>query len=178
VSAPDAPGRAAEAGGRDPVVELCAFQVGSEEYAIDIRRVREVASPLEIRPVPLASEIIEGVTDLRGEIVPVVDVRKRLAVPPGPPTRKTRFLVVRVGRRVVALVVDGVLEVMRIPRSSIRLAAGLTDPEAPRLFLGVCGGPSSGGGRLKLLLDVRALLEPRGPEEIAAARALAGGAGQ
>jgi len=162
----------AEGGAPDPVVELCAFRVGSEEYVLDIRRVREVVSPVEIRPVPRAPELIEGVVDLRGEIVPVVDVRKRLALPAGPRTRRTRFLVVRLGRRVVALLVDAVIEVVRIPRSAIRPAAGLAKPDAPRLFLGVCGGPGSGGGRLKLLLNARALLEPYGPEEIAAARAL------
>jgi purine-binding chemotaxis protein CheW len=172
VSTPVAGARPAEGGGLDPLVELCAFRVGSEEYVIDVRRVREVVSPAEIRPVPRAPEFIEGVADLRGEIVPVVDVRKRLALPAGPRTRKTRFLVVLLGRRAVALLVDAVLEVVRIPRSAIRPAAGLAKPDAPRLFLGVCGGPGSGGGRLKLLLNARALLEPHGPEEIAAARAL------
>ncbi len=165
-------GRPGEGPGPDPLVELCAFRVGSEEYAIDVGRVREVVSPVEIRPVPRAPAFIEGVADLRGEIVPVVDVRKRLALPAGPRTRRTRFLVVRLGRRVVALLVDAVLEVVRLPLSAIRPAAGLAGPEAPRLFLGVCGGPGSGGGRLKLLLNARALLEPDGPEEVAAARAL------
>ncbi len=160
------------------VVELCAFRVGGEEYVVDLRRVREVSKPVGIRPVPRAPEFIEGVADLRGEIVPVVDVRRRLGLAAGPAERSTRFLVVHVGRRVVALVVDAVLEVMRVPRGSIRPASGLAGPDAPRLFLGVCGGferrgaAASSRGRLRLLLDVRALLEPSGPREIEAARDL------
>ncbi len=155
----------------DEIVELCAFRVGSDEYVVDIHRIREVVGPLEIRPVPKAPEIFEGVADLRGEVIPVVDVRRRLGVAPTPYTRKTKFLIAQVGTRVVALVVDAVCDVMRISLSSIRPAPGLAP--GPRLFLGVCGGegdvpvatgrrqPGHAGaaGKLRLLLNVRALLE-------------------
>ncbi len=169
------------------IVELCAFRVGSEDYVVDIRRIREVVTPLEIHHVPRAPESIEGVVDLRGDVVPVVDVRRRLGIAPEPYTRKTKFLIAHVGSRLVALVVDGVSEVLRIPRSAIRPVPRLGGPYAPRLFLGVCGGrpeidpdPHTEGvrgrdrDRFKLLLNVRALLEPLGPQQIAAAKELAG----
>ncbi len=168
MKAPARPGAAPEA---DPVVELCAFRVGEEEYVVDLRRVREVVPPLPVRPVPRAPEAVEGVVDLRGEVIPVVDVRRRFGLPAAPPTRRARLLVTRLEGRVLALLVDAVLEVMRIPRSAIRPAPSLPGSGGPRLFLGACGGP--GTGRLRLLLNVKALTEPIGPGGLEAARALA-----
>jgi purine-binding chemotaxis protein CheW len=171
-------GSQAAAPAADPVVELCAFRVGGEEYVVDLKRVREVVNPLPVRPVPRAPEAIEGVVDLRGEVIPVVDVRRRFGLEAVPASRKARLLVVRIEGRVQALLVDAVLEVMRIPRSAIRPAPSLPGSEGPRLFLGACGGTGPGGARsgavkLRLLLNVKALTEPIGPEVLEAARALA-----
>jgi purine-binding chemotaxis protein CheW len=134
-------------------------------------RVREIIHPLPITPVPRAPPSLEGVVRLRGEVVPVLDVRKRLGVALSPPTRKSRFLVVNVAGRRIGLVVDEVCEVLRLPRSQLRPAPPLGDPGAPRFFLGVCGG--DGGARLRLLLNVKALLDPSVPGEADHARAQA-----
>jgi purine-binding chemotaxis protein CheW len=158
----------------DGLVELCAFAAGAEEYVIDLSRVLEIVTPVPITPVPRAPECIEGVADLRGRVVPVVDVRKRLGGAPRPDQRRTRFLLVKVGRREVALVVDAVAEVVRASRADIHPATGLSASGGPRLFLGVCGAGRWGGGGLRLLLNVQALLEPGAP---AAARAERAGAG-
>jgi purine-binding chemotaxis protein CheW len=155
----------------DPVVELCAFRVGDEEYVLDVRRVREIVQPLPVLPVPRAPEWMEGVVNLRGEVVPVLDVRRRLGLPAAPRTRRTKLLVVTVGGRVIALLVDGVSEVVRVARSGIGPPPGVATGGA-RLFLGVCGArgtaPRPGredegrtaAPRLRLLLNVKALLEP------------------
>src|SRR5512133_2679963 len=120
----------------DPVVELCAFRVGDEEYVIDLRRVREILNPTEITAVPRAPEGIEGVMNVRGNVIPVVDVRKRLGVAPAA-GRRPKVLVVHIAGRVLGLMVDTVVEVVRTTRSAIGpppiLGAGR------RLFLGVCG---------------------------------------
>lgn len=161
----------------DARVQLCSFRIGGEDYAVDLMRVREIIPPLPITPVPRAPASVEGVVRLRGEVVPVLDVRKRLGVPAVPPSRKTRFLVVNVARRRIALVVDEVCEVLRLPRRELRPAPPLADDGAPRFFLGVCGGEAGakgrrpGAARLRLLLDVKALLDPAVPGEAAAARA-------
>ena len=162
----------------DPVVELCAFRVCEEEYVVDLKRVREVVPPLPIRHVPRAPETIEGVVELRGEVIPVVDVRRRFGLPAAAASRRARLLVIRIEGRVQALLVDAVLEVMRIPRSAIRAAPSLPGSRGPRLFLGACGGTGADGassrsGKLRLLLNVKALTEPIGPEVLEAARALA-----
>ncbi len=170
------PARAAAKDG--PRVQLCTFRIGGEDYAIDIMRVREIIHPLPITPVPRAPSFVEGVIRLRGEVVPVLDVRKRLGLAATPPTRKMRFLVVNVAGRRIGLVVDEVCEVLRIPLGEIRPAPPLGDSGGRRIFLGACGGEDvagrgGGGPRLRLLLNVKALLDPAVPGEADAARAQA-----
>jgi purine-binding chemotaxis protein CheW len=165
-----APERGAGRGGErqraaspSPIVELCVFRVGEEEYVIDLRRIREILQPLPITPVPSAPEFLAGVMNLRGDVIPVVDVRKRLGVSEA--SARSKVLIVNVAGRLIGLVVDAVAEVARIPRSEIGppplLRAG-----GPRLFLGVCAGRERPNGqgparqRLRLLLNVKALLEP------------------
>jgi purine-binding chemotaxis protein CheW len=154
--------------GQDPMAELCAFAAGDEEYLIDLRRVRQIVLPLPVTAVPRAPGFVEGVAHLRGAVVPVVDVRKRLGVAPWADGRRTRFLLVDVGGQPLALIVDAVLEVVRLPRSQIRPATGLTGTAGPHLFLGVCdaAGPRKGTGRLRLLLNVKALLDPSAPDPV------------
>jgi len=173
---------AAAAAPADPLVQLCTFRVGGEDYAVDVMRVREIITPLPITPVPRAPPFVEGVVRLRGEVVPIVDVRRRFGLPAGAAGRKTRFVIVRVAERRLGLVVDEVCEVMRLPRSEIRPAPRLVGQGGPRFFLGVCGGEGSaaasgrragGAARLRLLLNVHALLEPATPGEAEAARAQA-----
>jgi purine-binding chemotaxis protein CheW len=160
-------------------VQLCAFRIGGEDYAIDIMRVREIIHPLPITPVPRTPAFVEGVIRLRGEVLPVLDVRKRLGVPQVPLTRKSRFLVVNVAGRRIGLVVDEVCEVLRLPRSEIRPTPPLAEDGAPVFFLGACGGEGAAApgrrapGRLRLLLNVKALLDPSVAGETAAARAQA-----
>ena len=173
-----APGRAAPAGprGEDAVVQLCTFRIGGEDYALDVMRVREIVPPRPITPVPRAPPFVEGVVRLRGEVIPVLDVRKRLGVPPASDTRRARFLVVNVAGRRIALVVDEVCEVLRLPRRELRAAPALGGHGAPRFFLGACGGEGArtgrrgGPGRLRLLLNVKALLDPSVAGEGEAAR--------
>jgi len=163
-------------------VQLCTFRIGGEDYALDIMRVREIIQPLPVTPVPRAPAFVEGVVRLRGEVVPVVDVRKRFGLPATPPTRKSKYLIVTVAGRRLGLVVDEVCEVLRLARADIRPAPDLVGQRGPRFFLGVCGGDpvqgpaarrGAGTTRLRLLLNVKALLDPSQPGEAEAARALA-----
>ncbi len=164
---------AAPAPGDPALAQLCTFRVGGEDYAIDIMRLREIIPPLPVTPVPRAPSFVEGVIRLRGDVIPVVDVRRRLGLPLTPATRKTKILIIHVAGRRLGLVVDEVTEVIRIPRTEIRPAPPLVDGQGPRFFLGVSGGEGGarrGAGRLRLLLNVRALLEPVTPGEHEAAR--------
>lgn len=146
---------AEEAKEREPLVQLCAFFVGSEEYAVDIMRVEEILPPHRPTPIRGAPPFIEGVIHLRGAIIPVVDLRKRLLGEESPTSgKKTRLLVCWLGRRRVAFCVDRVSEVVRLRRSEIKPAPALGAVGPAPYVVGVCGPPE----RLKLLLDVKALL--------------------
>jgi purine-binding chemotaxis protein CheW len=161
-------------------VQLCTFRVGGEDFAVDIMRVREIIPPAPLTPVPEAPAHVAGVLRLRGEVVPIVDLRRRLGMPPGPPSRRARYLVVRVAGRLLGLMVDEVCEVLRLARDELRPAPAAIDATGTRLILGVCegerassrGGRRGGAGRLRLLLNVKALLDPRSGEDLETARAL------
>ena len=175
------PAAASEATPSGAPAELCAFRVGDEEYAIDLRRVREILQPLPITAVPRAPEFLDGMIDVRGEVIPVIDVRRRLGLP-ARTTPRHKVLVVNVAGRVLGLIVDAVIEVMRLPRTAIG-PPPLASAGAAPLYLGVCSARERPGVRtaqrkLRLLLNVKALLSPGAPEVAALARAQGGSLGQ
>ena len=141
------------------IVQLCAFAVGAQEYVLDVMRIRSIVRPLPVTAVAHAPAFVEGMVELRGEVVPVVDLRKRLGAPAVAPGPKARMLVCLVEGREVALLVDQVLEVMRIPRSAIRAAPPLLATTGPRFYLGVCDAVTRGEPRLRLLLNLKPLVE-------------------
>jgi purine-binding chemotaxis protein CheW len=140
------------------IAQLCVLDVGSEQYVIDLRRVEEILPVQPPTPVPKAPGFLEGVVKLRGEIVPVVDVRKRLGVPVTPKDRRVarreRMVVCKLGRRRVGFLVDGVSKVMRVERSALKPAPLTARPGHLPHVLGVVGEP----GQLKLMLDLLSLV--------------------
>lgn len=139
------------------LVQLLAFWVAGEEYVIDVMRLEEVLRPQKVTPVVGAPAFVQGVVNLRGAIVPIVDLRARLAAAPADPSsgRKERLIICRVGRGRVGLRVDGVAGVVRAPRAEIRPPPMSADSErSSPLIVGVWGPPE----RLRLLLNVKALL--------------------
>lgn len=163
---------------REPVVpperelaQLAAFTVGGELYALDIMRIKEIINPLPITPVPRSPAFIEGVLELRGVILPVVDMRKRFGLPPIAPSRATKVLIVAIDRLggpasveaaaagprwIVGLVVDGVQEVLRVPRAEILPPPAIALTAEARYFSGVCRLRD----RIVMLVDLEALLSP------------------
>jgi purine-binding chemotaxis protein CheW len=139
----------------EPLVQLCAFRVGEQEYVVDLMRVEEILRPPPVTPLPRAPFYVEGVMHLRGAIIPVVNLRRCLSVPlPATAGRRERMLVCLLGRRRVALRVDAALEVMRLRRSELRPAPPLSAEAGVPFVVGVCGE----AGRMRLLLDVKVLL--------------------
>lgn len=115
-------------------VQLVAFRVGDGLYAVDILRIKEIINPLKITAVPKAPQFIEGVIELRGAILPIVDLRKRFDLPATPVSRTTKIIIVAIdvgGRRmIVGLIVDGVLEPLRVQQDQIRPAPALATGDA------------------------------------------------
>jgi purine-binding chemotaxis protein CheW len=103
--------------------QLLTFEVDSTPYAVPVERVREIVRIRPITPVPRVPKEVRGVISLRGEIVEVIDLRLRLALPPAEPVRSTRIIVVHTENgKVAGILVDAVREVSRVSEDSIRPA--------------------------------------------------------
>lgn len=101
------------------VLQVVSFRLHNEVYALDILAVQEIIKILPITTVPLAMPWIAGVINLRGQILPLMTLGVRLELPPAPYSRNTRFMIVRGREQSVGLVVDEVLEVLRLPQSAL-----------------------------------------------------------
>ena len=139
----------------DEPLQLCAFFVGEEEYAIDIMRVDEILPPQKPTAFPGAPGFVDGVLQLRGAVIPVIDVRRRLGSGARRAGTKPKLLVCWVGRRRVGLQVDAVSGVLRVRPSEIHPPPPLLLGQGQPPVVGVCG-PAD---RMRLLLDVKALLQ-------------------
>jgi purine-binding chemotaxis protein CheW len=123
------------------VRQLVSFMLDEVEYGVDILSVHEILRYPEITRLPNTPKFIKGVINLRGNVLPVVDVRLRFGFPKGSITDLTRIIVVETGGKQVGLLVDNVYQVVRIPVANI-------DPPS-ELIIGVSEEFISGIGRLK-----------------------------
>jgi len=94
---------------------LVTFQLGQEEYGIEIASVQEIIRATDITPVPGAPNHVRGVINLRGKIIPVVDLRTRFALPQAEANDSQRIVVVELKAKRIGMLVDGVSQVIRIP---------------------------------------------------------------
>jgi purine-binding chemotaxis protein CheW len=98
---------------------LATFYLDREEYGVDVKQVQEIRRVTEITAVPRAPEFIRGVINLRGRILPVMDLRCKLGLGEVGATPNTRIIVVRVRERLLGLLVDGASQVLKVPVSRI-----------------------------------------------------------
>ncbi|MBX3237173.1 MAG: chemotaxis protein CheW [Nitrospiraceae bacterium] len=106
-------------GGGDDLLQFVICRIGAEEFAVDVLSVQEINRIVEVTRVPKTPGYVEGVINLRGRIIPVLDLRKLFGLASVNQTSQTRIVVVSVQGRLVGLVVDSVEEVLRIPKNSI-----------------------------------------------------------
>ncbi len=99
---------------------LVGFTVGPVQYAVSIFEVREIINPLPVVEIPHAPDVVLGVTDHRGQVVPVVDLRRRFGLEPSARTRRTKWIIVELAGRAVGLVVDAVTDVFGAASSEQR----------------------------------------------------------
>ncbi|MCS7002942.1 MAG: chemotaxis protein CheW [Dehalococcoidia bacterium] len=99
--------------------QVVVLKLGDEHYGVDISRVQEIIRPQAITRVPHAPVFVEGIINLRGRVIPVIDLRKRFGLPKGEMTKETRIAVTDIAGTTVGLVVDGVSEVLRVERACI-----------------------------------------------------------
>ena len=135
-------------------VQLVVFKLGNEEYCVDIQQVREIIKVVDVTRVPKAPDFIEGVINLRGQITPVLDLRKRLDLPESERGEDTRIIVIELGKNVVGMVVDSVMEVCRLPEKSIDPTPTISTEVGAEFIKGV----GKLGDRLLILLDLGRVL--------------------
>ncbi|MFO7274102.1 MAG: chemotaxis protein CheW [Bacillota bacterium] len=130
------------------------FRLADQWYGADIAVVREVSYLTPVTRLPNTPHFVEGVIDLRGEVMPVIDMRKRLGLPARPADGDSRIMILTVGGLTAALVVDGVEQVATIEEEAI------TQPDASLTVAGqdyVCGVARL-GDRLVVLIDLARML--------------------
>ncbi|MFY9558712.1 MAG: chemotaxis protein CheW [Terriglobales bacterium] len=137
--------------------QVVGFQVGRETYGVPITSLHEIVRVPEITAVPDAPSYMEGVINLRGKIVSVLDLRKRFGKPAGAFHRRSRILVVEHKGRLAGMIVDAASEVLKIPESEIEPAPGMMLEGG----LDCVTGLGKYKGRLIILLDVGKVLEFR-----------------
>jgi purine-binding chemotaxis protein CheW len=143
----------------DPSKNLVGFVVGDVEYAVAIASVKEITNPLQIVALPHPPRSVAGVADFRGEVIPVIDLRARFGLATAPATRRTKWIVVDVASRLVALVVDAVTEVFGTGGAELRPAPSLGGGDDLRGIAGVTGH----AGGLVFVLDLGLLREVTDP---------------
>ncbi len=135
-------------------LHIVSFRMGSEEFGVDILQVREIIRMTTITRVPNAPGIVEGVINLRGKVVPVVELRRKLGMPYVEPDKNTRIVIVELEEKTVGFIVDAVSEVLRIPQNVIEpppsIAAGINAE-----FITAVGKLED---RLLILLDLKKTL--------------------
>ena len=99
--------------------QLVVFQLGAELYAVEISRVHEIIRLQSVTRVPRAPSFVEGVINLRGKVISVINLRGRFGLPVAEHTRASRIVVVDINDQVIGMVVDSVSEVLRVHTSTI-----------------------------------------------------------
>ncbi|WP_031518037.1 chemotaxis protein CheW [Desulfofalx alkaliphila] len=99
--------------------QIVVFQLHNQTYGIDITSVREIIRMEEITEIPNAPDFLEGIINLRGGIVPIIDLGKRFGLVSGERTSQSRIIIVQVSNQIFGMIVDSVQEVLRVPASSI-----------------------------------------------------------
>jgi purine-binding chemotaxis protein CheW len=153
-------------------IQVVGFRIGSETYGVRIGSVREIVRVPEITSVPSAPDLIEGVINLRGKIIPVMDLRKRFGQSEIVADKKNRILVVELNNKLLGLIVNAASEVLKIPPADIEPPGNVFAEGESSYVVGV----GKLKGRLIILLDITRLLhrpEYKRLEEVAEPVALA-----
>jgi purine-binding chemotaxis protein CheW len=138
-------------------VQLVTFLLGAEEFGIPISQIQEIDRLGKITKVPKAAEFIEGITNLRGEVIPVLDTRRRFDLEVKPSDDRTRIIIVDLGGVKTGLVVDSVREVLNLARKDIAPPPETAGTGIAEQFISGIGKVDA-GKRMIVLLDVEKIL--------------------
>ena len=145
------------------------FKLADEEYGLEILKVREIIGLMEITRVPRTRDFVRGVINLRGKVIPVVDLRRKFGMPPGADTEQTVIIVVTWSdgdrTQTMGILVDQVLEVLDVPAGEIEPAPTFGSSLDTQFILGV----GKAEKRVIFLLDIGRVLSADEARELAAA---------
>jgi purine-binding chemotaxis protein CheW len=139
---------------REETREVLVFVLGKEEYGVDILKVQEIRGYDKVTPIPSAPDYLKGVMNLRGFIVPIIDMRIKFRLPDVRYDSFTVVVILRIAGRVIGLVVDGVSDVVRFTDSEVKPAPQLGSVVDGSFIAGI----ASQDDRMVLLLDIERLL--------------------
>lgn len=144
------------------ILQLVSFKIGSEEFGVDILKVQEINKMVPITKVPNSPVFVEGVINLRGKVIPIIDFRTRLGLNRIEQTKDTRIVVVDVEGKTIGFIVDSVSEVLRIP-------ANITEAP-PELVTGIDSEFIKSVGKLEdrllILIDLNKILSTKEKSEL------------
>ncbi len=133
-------------------LQLVTFRIGAEEFGIDIKTVQEINRMIDITKIPNAPPYVEGVVNLRGKIIPIVNLRKKLGFNEIDRDNATRIMVVEIENHVLGFIVDSVSEVLRIQDVNIEAAPSIGGGDTPYIE-----GVLNLSDRILILLDLKTL---------------------
>jgi purine-binding chemotaxis protein CheW len=139
---------------KDKAGKYLTFMLGGEYYGLEIQKVREIVAMMHITPVPRTQPFIRGVVNLRGHVIPVMDLRLKLDFPPAEPNELTCIIVVELRNNKIGIIVDKMCDVINISGSEIDEPPSFGMELDTDLLLGI----GKAGGRVTILLDVDRVL--------------------
>ncbi|MGQ9536843.1 MAG: chemotaxis protein CheW [Actinomycetota bacterium] len=135
-------------------IQLVVFGLGREEFAVEVTQVREIIRMEEITRMPKSPPFVEGIINLRGQIIAVIDLARRLNLPSGERGTETRIIVVEAGDVKVGMIVDSVSEVLRVSAEAVEPNPALAADVSAAFLQGVVKHDN----RLIILLDLTRIL--------------------
>jgi purine-binding chemotaxis protein CheW len=134
--------------------QFLTFLLAAEQYGVEILKVQEIRGYSAVTPIPNTPSYIKGVINLRGTVVPVVDLRAKFAMETVDYNKFTVIIVVTLGAKIIGLVVDAVSDVLDVPAAEMRMAPDLGTRVDTRFIRGM----ATIGDRMTVLLDIDRLL--------------------
>jgi|YNPBryulayer2012_1023412.scaffolds.fasta_scaffold36019_2 purine-binding chemotaxis protein CheW len=138
----------------DELLQLVSFRIADEEFGVDIIKVQEIIRMVDITRVPNTPHYVIGVINLRGKVIPIIDMRRRLNLKETPYTKDTRIVVVEEENKIVGFIVDSVSEVLRISSSVLEPPPPMVSGISSDFITSI----AKLEGRLLILLDLEKVL--------------------
>jgi purine-binding chemotaxis protein CheW len=143
-------------------LQFVGFRLADQEYAFRIEQIQEIVIPDRVTQMPQVPDYVEGVSNLRGTIIPIINLRRLFDLEPKAADDETRTIVANVGSRIIGCTVDAVTQVIRISQEVIQPAPEIVKSEGANYLAGVAKLDS----RLVILLEINELLDPAKLEHV------------